>query len=142
MCFRDASAGGIRGWPLRRGLSMEAVSPSEGTFRPTPPSATLVHHLPPEARLVARSTIVVMTEDGMDQTDPPSPKVVAALLRDARSVSRRADKLGADVAAMQDPTIQELAAQASSSIDQLVHQLMRLDQQAQRTRRAAGHRVS
>jgi hypothetical protein len=91
---------------------------------------------------VARSTIVVMTEDGMDQTDPPSPKVVAALLRDARSVSRRADKLGADVAAMQDPTIQELAAQASSSIDQLVHQLMRLDQQAQRTRRAAGHRAS
>jgi hypothetical protein len=61
-----------------------------------------------------------MTEDGMDQMDPPSPKVVAALLREARSVSRRADKLGADVAAMQDPTIQQLAAQASSSIDQLV----------------------
>ena len=91
---------------------------------------------------MARSTIVVMTEDGMDQTDPPSPKVVAALLRDARSVSRRADKLGADVAAMQDQMIQELAAQASSSIDQLVHQLMRLDQQAQRTRRGAGHRAS
>ena len=65
-----------------------------------------------------------MTDDGMDQMDPPSPKVVAALLREARSVSRRADKLGADVAAMQDPTIQELAAQASSSIDQLVHQLI------------------
>jgi hypothetical protein len=91
---------------------------------------------------VARSTIVVMTDDGMDQMDPPSSKVVAALLREARSVSRRADKLGADVAAaVQDPTIQELAAQASSSIDQLVHQLMRLDQQAQRTRRAAGHRA-
>ena len=90
---------------------------------------------------MARSTIVAMTEDDMDQTDPPSPKVVAALLREARSVSRRADKLGADVAAMQDPTIQELATQASSSIDQLVHQLMRLDQQAQRTRRATGHRA-
>jgi capsid protein len=64
-----------------------------------------------------------MTEDGTDQMDPPSPKLVAALLRDARSVSRRADKLGADVAAVQDPTIQELAAQASNSIDQLVHQL-------------------
>jgi hypothetical protein len=85
---------------------------------------------------------VVITEDGMDQMDPPSPKLVAALLREARSVSRRADKLGADVAAVQDPTIQELAAQASNSIDQLVHQLMRLDQQAQRTRRAAGHRAS
>ena len=86
------------------------------------------------------STIVVMTDEGMDQLDPPSPKLVAALLREARSVSRRADKLGADLAAMQDPTIQQLAAQASSSIDQLVHQLMRLDQQAQRIRRAAGHR--
>ena len=78
----------------------------------------------------------------MDQTDPPSPKVVAALLREARSVSRRADKLGADVVAMQDPTIQELATQASSSsIDQLVHQLIWLDQQMQRTRRATGHRT-
>jgi hypothetical protein len=83
---------------------------------------------------------MVMTDEGMDQMDPPSPKLVAALLREARSVSRRADKLGADIAALQDPT-QELAAQASSSIDQLVHQLMRLDRQAQRTRRAAGHRA-
>jgi hypothetical protein len=90
---------------------------------------------------VARSTIVVMTDDGMDQMDPPSSKVVAALLREARSVSRRADKLGADVAAVQDPMIQELAAQAISSIEQLVHQLMRLDQQVQRTCRAAGHRA-
>ncbi len=70
---------------------------------------------------MARSTIVVMTEDGRDRTYPPSPKVVAALLREARSVSRRAAKLGADVAAVQDPTIQELAAQASNNIDQLVH---------------------
>ena len=85
---------------------------------------------------------MAMTDEGRDQMDPPSPKVVAALLREARSVSRRADKLGADVAAVQDPTIQELAAQASDSIDQLVHQLMRLDQQAQRTGRAAGHRAS
>ena len=90
---------------------------------------------------MARSTIVVMTDDGMDQVDPPSAKVVAALLREARSVSRRADKLGADVAAVQDPTIQQLAAQANDSIEQLVHQLMLLDQQAQRTRRAAGHRA-
>jgi hypothetical protein len=51
-----------------------------------------------------------MTDDGMDQVDPPSAKVVAALLREARSVSRRADKLAADVAAVQDPTIQQLAA--------------------------------
>src|SRR3954451_10087923 len=99
------------------------------------------HHPAAEAGLVAPSTIAGMGDEGMNQMDPPSPKVVAALLREARSVSRRADKLGADVAAVQDATIQELAAQASSSIDQLVHQLMRLDQQAQRTRRAAGHRA-
>jgi hypothetical protein len=41
--------------------------------------------------------------DRMDQVDPPSAKVVAALLREARSVSRRADKLAADIAAVQDP---------------------------------------
>jgi hypothetical protein len=35
-----------------------------------------------------------MTDDRMDQVDPPSARVVAALLREARSVSRRADKLG------------------------------------------------
>ena len=88
---------------------------------------------------MAGSTIMVMTDDDTDQVDPPSAKVVTALLREARSVSRRADKLGADVAAVQEPTIQQLAAQASGSIEQLVHHLMLLDQQAQRTRRAAGH---
>jgi len=82
-----------------------------------------------------------MTDDRIDQVDPPSAKVVAALLREARSVSRRADKLAADIAAVQDPTIQQLAAQANDSIEQLVHQLMLLDQQAQRTRRATGHRA-
>jgi len=84
---------------------------------------------------------MVMTDDRMDQVDHPSAKVVAALLREARSVSRRADKLAADIAAVQDPTIQQLAAQANDSIEQLVHQRMLLDQQAQRTRRAAGHRA-
>ena len=84
---------------------------------------------------------MVMTDDRMNHVDPPSAKVVAALLREARSVSRRADKLAADIAAVQDPTIQQLAAQANDSIEQLVHQLMLLDQQAQRTRRAAGHRA-
>ena len=45
-----------------------------------------VHHLTLRAGLVAGSTIMVMTDEGMDQMDPPSPKLVAALLRDARSV--------------------------------------------------------
>ena len=89
---------------------------------------------------MARSTIVAMTEDDMDQTDPPSPKVVAALLREARSVSRRADKLGADVAVVQEPTIQQLAAQASGSIEQLVHHLMVLERQLQRGENSASRR--
>jgi hypothetical protein len=97
--------------------------------------------LNPTAGLAAGSTIVAMTDDRMDPTDPPSPKVVAAVLREARSVSRRADKLGADIAAVQDPMIQQLAAQANDSIEQLVHHLMRLEQQAQRTRRTAGYRA-
>lgn len=103
------------------------------------PYGTAPITLNPAAGLVAGDTIVAMTDDGMDQTDPPSPKVIAALLREARSVSRRADKLSADIAAVPDPMIQQLAAQANDSIEQLVHHLMRLEQQAQRTRRAAGH---
>ena len=117
------------------------LGPSRGVPAGDPPTA--LARAPPSdpGTLAVRSTLVVMTDDGMDQLDPPSAKVVAALLREARSVSRRADKLAADVAAVQDPTIQQLAAQASDSIEQLVHQLMLLDQQAQRTRRAAGHRA-
>jgi non-ribosomal peptide synthetase component E (peptide arylation enzyme) len=40
---------------------------------------------------------------------------LSSLLREARSVSRRADKLGADVTAVQDPTIQQPAAEAGGS---------------------------
>ena len=57
-----------------------------------------------------------------DVPDPPSAKVVAALLRDARSLSRRADKLD-DAAAVADSTTRQLAAEARTSIDSLVHHL-------------------
>ena len=45
-------------------------------------------------------------------------------------MSRRAGKLSADIATVQDPVIEQLAAQASGSIEQLVLHLMLLDQQA------------
>ena len=112
-----------------------------GQARSAIPLRHWTHHLTPVVGLVADSTIVAMTDHGMAPTDAPSPKMIATLLREARSVSRRADKLGADVTAVQDPTIQQLAAEASGNIEQLVHHLMLLDQHAQRTRRGAGHRA-
>jgi hypothetical protein len=51
-----------------------------------------------------------MIDDDMDSPDPPSAKVITALLREARSLSRRAEKLGGTAAAVDDPTTQRLAA--------------------------------
>ena len=46
-----------------------------------------------------------MTDDDLDRPEPPSAKAVTALLREARSLSRRADKLGATAAAVDDPRL-------------------------------------
>ena len=46
------------------------------------------------------------------------------MLREARSLSRRADKLSGTAAAVDDPTTQQLAAEACTSMEQLVHHLM------------------
>ena len=61
-----------------------------------------------------------------------SAKAVTALLREARSLSRRADTLGGTAAAVDDPTTQQLAAAACTSIEQLVHHLRVLERQLQR----------
>jgi hypothetical protein len=53
---------------------------------------------------VARRTVDGMTDDDVDRPEPPSAKAVTALLREARSLSRRADKLGGAAAAVDDPT--------------------------------------
>jgi hypothetical protein len=74
-----------------------------------------------------------------DVPDPPSAKVVAALLRDARSLSRRADKLD-DAAAVADSTTRQLAAEARTSIDSLVHHLMVLERRQQHRENAATRR--
>jgi hypothetical protein len=72
-------------------------------------------------RLMAHSTISGMTNDDPDQLEPPSAaQAITALFREARSLSRRADKLGSTAAAVDDPTTQQLAAQACTSMEQLV----------------------
>ena len=81
-----------------------------------------------------------MTDDDVDRAEPVSAKAVTALLREARSLSRRADKLGGAAAAMDDPTTQQLAAEACTSVEQLVHHLMLLERQLQRGKKSAGRR--
>jgi hypothetical protein len=72
---------------------------------------------------------------------PSSAKVIGALLRDARSLFRRADKLGSSVAAVDDPTTQQLAAEARRSVEQLVYHLTVLERQQQRREQAAVRRA-
>ena len=85
---------------------------------------------------MAHSTISGMT-DYADRPEPPSAKAITALLREARSLSRRADQLGGTAAAVDDPTTQQLAAEACTSMEQLVHHLMLLERQAQRGEQSA-----
>ena len=74
-----------------------------------------------------------------DVPDPPSAKVVAALLRDARSLSRRADKLD-DAAAVADSMTRQLATEARTSIDSLVRHLMVLERRQHHRENAATRR--
>jgi DNA-binding ferritin-like protein len=89
---------------------------------------------------VVHSTISSMGDDDVDRPEPPSAKVVTAMLREARSLSRRADKLSGTAAAVDDPTTQQLAAEACTSIEQLVHHLMVLERQLQRGENSASRR--
>ena len=81
-----------------------------------------------------------MTDDDVDRAEPLSAKAVTALLREARSLSRRADKLGGAAAAMDDLETHQLAAEACTSVEQLVHHLMLLERQVLRGEKAAGRR--
>lgn len=89
--------------------------------------------------IVAHSPISSMTDDDADRLEPPSAKAVTALLREARSLSRRADRLNGTAAAVDDKA-QQLAAEACTSMEQLVHHLMVLERQAQRGERSAARR--
>lgn len=81
-----------------------------------------------------------MADDDVDQPEPPSAKAVTALLREARSLSRRADRLSSTVAAVDDPTTQQIAAEAYTSMEQLVRHLMLLERRAQRGEKSAARR--
>jgi hypothetical protein len=73
-----------------------------------------------------------MTDDDADRPEPLSAKAITALLREARSLSRRADKLGDTAAAVGDSTTQQLAAEACTSVEPLVHHLTLAERQVQR----------
>jgi hypothetical protein len=91
-------------------------------------------------RPVVHSTISSVGDDDVDRPEPPSAKAVTAMLREARSLSRRADKLNGTAAAVDDTTTQQLTAQACTSMEQLVHHLMLLERQAQRGEQSSGRR--
>jgi hypothetical protein len=85
---------------------------------------------------VVQRRINGMADRDMDSPDPLSADAITALLREARSLSRRADKLGGTAAAVDDPTTQQLAAAACTSMEQLVHHLAVLERQLQRREKA------
>ncbi len=80
-----------------------------------------------------------MADNDMNSPVPPSARAITALLREARSLSRRADRLSAG-AAMTDPTTQQLADEASVRVQQLVHHPIVLERQLQRREKEAVRR--
>jgi hypothetical protein len=73
-----------------------------------------------------------------DRPGLPSLRAATALLREARSLSRRADKLGRSVAAaVDDPTTQQFADGACTSVEQLVGHLTVLERQARQREKTA-----
>jgi hypothetical protein len=73
----------------------------------------------------------------IDPQDADLSKVTASLVRDARSLLRRADKLASAVTAADDTATTLAAAAARDAVEQLVHQLIRLQQGQQRRARDA-----
>jgi len=81
-----------------------------------------------------------MTDDDTHRPEPASAKAITTVLREARSLSRRADKLSRTVTAGHDATTQQLVAQACNNMEQLVYHLMTLERQAQQSEKSAGQR--
>ena len=81
-----------------------------------------------------------MTDDDTQRGGPAPVKALTMLLREARSLSRRADKLSRTATDGHDPTTQRLAAQACTSIEELVEHLMTLERRAQQNEKSAGRR--
>jgi DNA-binding ferritin-like protein len=83
---------------------------------------------------------VGVTTDDTGEVGPASPKTITTVLREARSLSRRATKLTGTAQAVDDPTTQQLVAQACTTLDQLVHHLMTLERHAHQHQKAAARR--
>jgi hypothetical protein len=134
---------GINGWFLPDLVT----TTRSGTPRAGPLAAPRSLRAVGRGQLVARSTIESMTDDedmtddDVNRPEPPSAKAVTTLLREARSLSRRADKLGDAAEAVDDPATQQLATAARTSMEQLVHHLMVLERQVQRGEKATGRRA-
>ncbi|MDQ2851788.1 MAG: hypothetical protein M3Y49_13865 [Actinomycetota bacterium] len=78
-----------------------------------------------------------MGDNDANRPGPLFAKAVTAMLREARSLSRRANKLTLAAAAGEDQRTEQLAAEACTSLEQLVHHLMLLERQAQRGEKPA-----
>jgi hypothetical protein len=76
----------------------------------------------------------------LDPTGDRSARETSALLREARSLLRRADKLFAATAAVDDRVATGLATEVRTATEQLVHHLTRLEQQRQHRARDAVRR--
>jgi hypothetical protein len=72
----------------------------------------------------------------IDRAGSDTTKMAASLVRDARSLLRRADKLASAVAAIEDSAASRAADEARDAVDSLVHQLISAQQREQRRARA------
>jgi hypothetical protein len=77
----------------------------------------------------------------IDRAGSDTTKVTASLVRDARSLLRRADKLACAVAAIDDTAASRAANEARDAVDRLVHELVSVQQRAQRSARDAIRKV-
>ncbi len=78
-----------------------------------------------------------MADHDLGSPVPSTARAITALLREARSLSRRADKLSATAAGMADLTTQQLAVEASTRAQHLVHHLTVLERQLQQHEKQA-----
>jgi hypothetical protein len=76
----------------------------------------------------------------LDPTGDRSARETLALIREARSLLRRADKLFAATAAVDDRVATGLATEVRMATEQFVHHLTRLEQQRQHRARDAVRR--
>jgi len=111
--------------------------------RPAQVSSHMVRPAPPEgARQFGPDDrrINDMADNDLRSPVPTTARATTALLREARSLSRRADKLSATAAAMADLTTQQLTADASTRAQHLVHHLTILERQLQQHEKQAVRR--